>query len=46
MERICTRDHGFPVRVIVPGYVGIRNIKWIEEIILYDEEAQSLGSQD
>lgn len=35
------RDHGFPVRVIVPGYVGIRNIKWIEEIILEDEEAQS-----
>ena len=21
------RDHGYPLRVIVPGYVGIRNIK-------------------
>lgn len=33
------RDHGYPVRIIVPGYVGIRNIKWIKEIILEDEEA-------
>tara|TARA_B110001469_G_scaffold126169_1_gene143134 strand:- start:966 stop:2390 length:1425 start_codon:yes stop_codon:yes gene_type:complete len=35
------RDHGYPVRVIVPGYVGIRNIKWIQEIILEDEEIDS-----
>lgn len=24
-----TRDHGFPVRVIVPGTVGARNVKWL-----------------
>ena len=35
------RDHGYPVRIIVPGYVGIRNIKWLEEIILEDEEVDS-----
>ncbi|KAK9874923.1 hypothetical protein WA026_005738 [Henosepilachna vigintioctopunctata] len=23
------RDHGFPVRVIVPGVVGARNVKWL-----------------
>ena len=22
-------DHGFPVRVIVPGVVGARNVKWL-----------------
>lgn len=22
-------DHGFPVRVIVPGVVGARNVKWV-----------------
>lgn len=24
-----SRDHGFPVRVIVPGVVGARNVKWL-----------------
>lgn len=24
-----TRDHGFPIRVIVPGVVGARNVKWL-----------------
>ena len=23
------RDHGFPIRVIVPGVVGARNVKWL-----------------
>ena len=35
------RDHGYPLRIIVPGYVGIKNIKWIQEIILEDEEIDS-----
>lgn len=35
------RDHGYPLRVIVPGYTGIRNIKWIKSIILSVEEADS-----
>ena len=33
------RDHGYPVRAIVPGYVGIRNVKWLSKIILSDEES-------
>ena len=32
-------DHGFPLRVIVPGHVGIRNIKWLKNITLSDKEA-------
>ena len=23
------RDHGFPIRVIVPGVVGARSVKWL-----------------
>ena len=34
-------DHGFPARIIVPGYVGIRNIKWVQDIVFSSEEAQS-----
>ncbi len=25
-------DHGFPVRMLVPGWVGIANVKWVGEI--------------
>jgi len=31
--------HGFPLRVIVPGHVGVRNVKWINKISLSKEEA-------
>lgn len=25
-------DHGFPIRLIVPGWIGGRMVKWLEEI--------------
>ena len=31
--------HGFPVRVVIPGHVGVRNVKWVSRIILSDEES-------
>jgi sulfite oxidase len=34
------RDHGFPLRLIVPGYAGIRNVKWLKKIELSAEEAE------
>lgn len=39
------RDHGFPVRVIVPGIVGARQVKWLGRIILTNEECQSHWQQ-
>ncbi|MGW2053357.1 sulfite oxidase [Streptomyces sp. NPDC001840] len=30
-------DHGFPVRLIVPSWVGISNIKWLGDIEVSDE---------
>mgnify|MGYP003949222985 CR=1 FL=1 len=36
------KDHGFPLRVIVPGHVGIRNIKWLKSIKLSDKEADGV----
>lgn len=27
-------DHGFPVRVLVPGWVGIAHIKWVGRIVV------------
>ena len=29
---ILPLDHGFPMRVLVPGWVGIAHIKWVEQI--------------
>ena len=26
--------HGFPVRALVPGYIGARSVKWLEQVIL------------
>lgn len=34
-------DHGFPVRVIIPGYIGGRMIKWLTNI-----DVQPMESQD
>ncbi len=27
-------EHGFPLRLIVPGYIGARSVKWLREITL------------
>jgi DMSO/TMAO reductase YedYZ molybdopterin-dependent catalytic subunit len=36
-----TRDHGTPVRLFVPGWYGCTCIKWVNEISVVDEDAQS-----
>ena len=33
------RDHGFPLRAVVPGYAAVRNVKWLEKIELSEKEA-------
>jgi DMSO/TMAO reductase YedYZ molybdopterin-dependent catalytic subunit len=30
-------DHGFPVRAIVPGWVGINNVKWVGRVEVRDQ---------
>ncbi len=31
-----TADHGFPVRSVVPGYIGARSVKWLSKIVVAD----------
>uniref|UniRef100_T1INN5 Sulfite oxidase n=1 Tax=Strigamia maritima TaxID=126957 RepID=T1INN5_STRMM len=40
------RDHGFPVRVIVPGVVGARNVKWVSRIVVSHDESSSHWQQN
>ena len=35
------QDHGFPLRLIVPGVVGVRNAKWVKSLRISDTEAES-----
>jgi DMSO/TMAO reductase YedYZ molybdopterin-dependent catalytic subunit len=34
-----TRDHGAPVRLVVPGWYGCACIKWVDEITFTDDSA-------
>ena len=32
------RDHGYPIRALVPGIVGARNVKWLNKIVASHDE--------
>ncbi|XP_029660614.1 probable sulfite oxidase, mitochondrial isoform X1 [Formica exsecta] len=40
-----SRDHGFPIRIIVPGFVGARNVKWLNKICVSKQESESQWQQ-
>jgi sulfite oxidase len=36
-----TRQHGFPARTIVPGYIGARSVKWLHRIVVSDKSSDN-----
>ncbi len=36
-DALLAADHGFPVRMVVPGYVGARSVKWLGRIVVSDQ---------
>ena len=35
-DQPLSADHGFPVRSLVPGYIGARSVKWLSKIVVSD----------
>lgn len=40
------RDHGFPVRALVPGWVGSSSIKWLGQIVVSSERLWTRNNTD
>ena len=39
MNRVeLPREHGYPLRLLVPGIYGMKNVKWLERIELVDKD--------
>ncbi|KAF5951498.1 hypothetical protein HYC85_009442 [Camellia sinensis] len=42
---LLNRDHGYPLRVVVPGVTGARSVKWLDSINIIGEECQGFFMQ-
>ena len=40
-----TVAHGAPVRVVVPGHIGARSVKWVEQITAQDHPSDNFFQQ-
>jgi nitrate reductase (NAD(P)H) len=36
-----TPDHGYPIRVIIPGWIGGRSVKWLTKIMVTEKESDN-----
>jgi sulfite oxidase len=44
-DQTLPADHGYPLRAVVPGVVGARNVKWLNKIVASDKESDSHWQQ-
>ncbi|KAG2183871.1 hypothetical protein INT44_008882 [Umbelopsis vinacea] len=43
--KALTRDHGYPIRVVVPGYIGARSVKYLKTITIQNHESDAYFQQ-
>lgn len=39
--RPLAREHGFPARTVIPGYIGARSVKWLQRIVVSDKPSDN-----
>jgi len=42
---VLTANHGYPVRVIVPGVAGARSVEWLDRITVQEQESSNYYQQ-
>lgn len=40
-DKDLPEDHGFPVRILYPGFIGLRSTKWLNKMEIKDKETPS-----
>jgi sulfite oxidase len=40
------REHGYPLRSVVPGHIGARQVKWLTKIVTSEQESPSVWQQN
>ena len=44
-DKLLSRDHGYPLRVVVLGTIGARSVKWLDKIEVNANECQGFFMQ-
>lgn len=39
------KEHGYPIRMVSPGMIAVRSCKWVNQLIISDEEADSAAQR-
>ncbi|GBG61513.1 hypothetical protein CBR_g21855 [Chara braunii] len=42
---VLPADHGYPLRVVVPGVIGARSVKWLSRVTVRSDESQGFFQQ-